>query len=100
MERHVAVDGSVVQTATLEVRQVLEGWGAYGRAGSLQGQQDGSRARGQTVRGGGQKVIRWVALIGGRQLRAHQTGSMCQGHGHGRYSGMVQLIPVFLFHHH
>lgn len=37
MERHVAVCRGVLQTATLEVRQVLERWGAQGRAGGLEG---------------------------------------------------------------
>lgn len=37
VERHVAVCRGVVQTAALEVRQVLERRGAQGGAGGLQG---------------------------------------------------------------
>lgn len=37
VERHVAVCRRVVQTVTLEVRQVLERRGAQGGAGGLQG---------------------------------------------------------------
>ena len=37
VERHVAVSRGVVQTVALEVRQVLEGRGAQGGAGGLQG---------------------------------------------------------------
>lgn len=99
VERHVAVSGRVVQAAALEVRQVLERRGAQGGAGGLQGEQAGSRARGQAVGGAGQKVVRWVALFRRRQLGAHQTGSVCQGHGHGRHCRKVQLISVLLFHH-
>lgn len=100
VERHVAVGRGVVQTATLEVRQVLERRGAQGGAGGLQGEQTRSGARAQAVRGAGQKVVRWVALLRRRQLGAHQTGSMCQGHGNGGYSSKVQLVSVLLFNHH
>lgn len=97
-ERHVAVRGRVVQAATLEVRQVLERRGAHGGAGALQGEQARSGAGGQAARGAGQKVVRWVALLRRRQLGAHQTGSMCQGHGHGGPGSEVQLFSVLLLH--
>ena len=40
-----------------------------------------------------------MALLRRRQLGAHQTGSMCQGHGHRGYCRKVQLVSVLLFHH-
>lgn len=99
VERHVAVGGGVVQAAGLEVRQVLEGRGAQGRAGGLQGEQVGSGARGQATRGAGQKAVRRVSLLRGRQLGAHQAGSVRQGHGHGGHSGEVQVFSLLLLHH-
>lgn len=89
MERHVAVSRRV-EASALEVRQVLEGGGAHEGAGRLQSMEAGAGARSQAPGRAGQKAVRWVALLRGRQLgvgTADQAGSMGQGHGHTRHGG-------------